>query len=147
MSIFPPQPSPNCGGRFLRSWKRLVKPSRMTFWMLACRFMEQWGETSASVLTILPKWVCIRHTLLVLHTLTFPLHLCFASHCHSSVRWNSVCQSARDGCPPTPYRTGPVRHMVRRAGWISCMVSDVSQVSPQHSAAAVKEGLVAKHAQ
>lgn len=145
VSLFPPQPSPDCGGRCSRSWKRLVKPSRMICWMLACQFMEQWGATSASVLTTLPKWVCRRHTL-VFHMLTFLLHLCFASLCHSGVRRHGVRRSARDGRPPTPYRAGPVRHVVRCAGWISGVVSDVRQPSPRHAAAVMKEVLVAKHA-
>lgn len=61
VSGFPPQPSLDCGGRCSRSWKRLVKPSRMIFWMLACQFTEHWGATSASVLTMLPKWVHETH--------------------------------------------------------------------------------------
>lgn len=48
----------------------------MIFWMLACQFTEQWGETSASVLTMLLKWVHIRHTMSCVLVL-----LCFCYIC------------------------------------------------------------------
>lgn len=59
----------------------------------------------------------------------FLLHLPFASLCGSCVWWNGVPRSACDGRPPAPDGTGPVRHLVRGAGWTSGVVSDVSRPS------------------
>lgn len=87
-----------------------------------------------------------QETRFVVHLLPFLLHLCFSSLCHSGVRRHGVRRSARDGRAPTPYGAGPVRHVVRRAGWISGVVSDVRRPTPRRSAAAMKEVLAAQHA-
>lgn len=61
----------------------------------------------------------------------------------SGVWWNGICRPACDGCPQTPYRTSPVRHLVCRTGWTGSVVSDVSQPSRQDCC---EEGLRVKHA-
>lgn len=102
--------------------------------MLACLSMEQWAETSASVPTTTPKWV--RFDASVCGTVprwgsssgVVGLLSKFASLlplCRSGVGLDGVRLSGRHGCTPTPDWTGSVCRLVRRSGWIGCVVSDV----------------------
>lgn len=120
--------------------------------MLACPSTEQWVETSASVPTMPPKWVCF-YTSLCKHCATVyniliawnlfkkamvrcKFVFCFlCSACHSNVGWNGIRLSACHGRTATPNRAGPVCYLVCCSGWIGCVVSDVILPSPCRSAA------------